>query len=137
MEEDKIKAKVIIEILGAPKGHVENTLKLVLDKIKENDDYNLLNQEIYEAKEVGKLFTAFTEAEIEFKDIYKLIIFSFDFMPSSIEILEPEKFMINSNNLSDWLNDLLAMIHKQDMLLKKVNANNILLKQELDKFKRE
>ena len=53
-------------------------------------------------------------------------------MPSSIENLEPENFAIKANNLNDLLNDLLARLHKYDMLLKNFNAENSLLKKKLE-----
>ena len=51
-------------------------------------------------------------------------------MPSSIEIMDPIKLNINSNEVDDLLNDLLARLHNFTMFLKNLQAENIVLKRE-------
>ena len=140
MDEQKILANAILEIVGAPKEHVDNTLKTVLDKIKDERGIKIVNQEIGSAEnmelgDVKNLYSAFAELEIEFGNVMRLLNFCFDFMPSSVEILEPENLNLNFGKLSSFLNDLLAQLHRYDMALKNVNAKTILLQRELDKFK--
>lgn len=138
----QIKARIIIEVVGAPKDHVEATLKSVVDKIKEEKELNLLKSELVEAKEVQlenipqKIWSAFSEVEISVNEINRLIGFCFDFMPSSIEILEPTNLDLNAGETSDMLNDLLAGLHRYDLFLKNVHAQNILFKKELDELKK-
>lgn len=135
MNEEKIVVRVVIEILGAPKEHVEKTLKLVMDKVKEQKYIKLLKEKVFETKKVKQFWSTFVEMEMAMEDVNNLINFCFDFMPSSVEILEPEKFSVKVNYLNDLLNDLLARLHKYDMLLKNLHAENILLKRELEKKK--
>jgi len=140
MEDQKVLAGIILEIVGAPKEHVDNTLKTVLDKIKDEKGIKIINQEIGSAEnmelgEVKNLYSAFVELEIEFSNVMRLLNFCFDFMPSSVEILEPENLNLDVGKLSSFLNDLLAQLHRYDMALKNVNAKTILLQRELDKFK--
>ena len=132
MENNKILARAIFEILGSPKDHVEDTMKLVLDKIKEIEDVEIKSSETHEAKEVeGKLFSTFSEVEVQVKDIEVLMNICFNFMPSSVEILEPGKLLTDSNKLSNFFNDLLARLHKYDMLVKNLNAQNLVMQKEL------
>lgn len=139
----QIKAKVIIEVVGAPKEHVETTLKNIVNKVKDEKDLNLLRSEFFEAKETEvkdmpqKVWSAFFELDITVPNINRLISFCFDYMPSSIDILDPSKLDLNAGEISDMLNDLLAGLHKYDLILKNIHAQNILLKRELDKNKEE
>ena len=129
-----IKVRVIIEILGSPKKHVEETINKVVKKIEtEEKDIKLLNGKSYEATEVKGLWSTFAELELEFNNLYDLIGFSFDYMPSVIEILEPEKMNIEMGDVNELLNDLLAKLHNYDMVTKNLSAENILLKRQLEK----
>lgn len=128
-----IKVRVIIEILGSPKEHVEETINRVVKKIEEESDIKLINGKSYEATEVKGLWSTFAELELEFNRLYDLIGFSFDYMPSVIEILEPEKMDINMGDVNELLNDLLAKLHNYDMVTKNLSAENILLKRQLEK----
>ncbi|MDD5178038.1 MAG: hypothetical protein PHT54_02015 [Candidatus Nanoarchaeia archaeon] len=131
--EQKIIIKTVIEILGAPKEHVEETLKKVVEKLKEG--FKVRNAKTYEAQETElekhKLWTAFTEAEIQMENISKITDFCFDFMPSSIEIIEPDELRIKSPEYAELINELLARLHQYDMIVKKLNAENILLKKQI------
>ncbi|GAI04695.1 unnamed protein product, partial [marine sediment metagenome] len=102
-EEQKITARIIIEILGAPKDHVEKTMKLVLGKVKEQKYLKLLNEKTFEAKQIKKFWSTFSEIEISVENISNLIGFCFDFMPSSIEILEPENFGVEAAEIANLL----------------------------------
>jgi len=120
-----MKTKAIIEIAGAPKEHVEDVLKGIVEKIK--NEQKILKFRIFEAQEKEKLFFSFTEMEIDFESFEKLTGFCLDYFPSSIEILE-EKIDIKREELENTLNDLLAKLHQYDMTLKNLKAEIIILK---------
>ena len=129
-----IKVRVIIEILGSPKEHVEETINRVVKKIEDEErEIRLINGKSYEATEVKGLWSTFAELELEFNKLYDLIGFSFDYMPSVIEILEPERIDINMGDVNELLNDLLAKLHNYDMVTKNLSAENIVLKRQLEK----
>lgn len=119
--------KVIVEILGAPKEHVEKTLKAVIEKIKEEEPLNVLSGKVFKAKPQGRFFSMFTEMEILFNDFAHLADFCFNYLPSSVEIVEPEEFKTKSVNITNALNDLLAKLHNADMVLKNSQAKNLIL----------
>ena len=128
MEEGtKILARVIIEIAGKPKEHVEKTLKLVVDKIKENKELSVKGVEFEEPKEISGLFGAFAEIEAEFDDLSVLLGICFDYMPSSVEIIEPAELKFNSGDFTDFINDLQARLHGIDLRLKTVVQQNEVL----------
>lgn len=140
---EKIVAKIILEMLGAPKEHVDETMKLVVDKMSKDDKFKLLTNKVFPAEEINdkkltgnkpvKFFSTFAEAELEFQQIEDLIGFCFDYMPSSVEVLHPDGVRLTLPNVNNILNDLLARLHQYDMVLKNIHAQNMLMKKELGK----
>ena len=137
MNDKEIKEKVetgyiyfssIIEVLGKPKEHVEETIKVYVQKIKQNKNIKILREDYSKAKKVEEgLFSIFVEIEALAKDSAELVFFCFDYMPSSIEIIGPEELKYNKGDFSDFLNDLQARLHNVDMALKQYKARNTML----------
>ena len=115
----EIKVRTIIEIVGKPKEHVEKTMEKVVELITKNEEFKLVSHETREPKEVKNLWSSFTEFVINFSSLDVLSNFCFEFMPSSVEIEEPEKISMNSKEIENLLNDILSKIHQYDMVLKK------------------
>ena len=130
---EKLHVKTIIEIAGLPKEHVEEVMNKVVDKTKEN--YEVIKFNIFEAKPMKQLWSTFSEIEIKFNKLEDLIGFCFDYMPSSVEILNPEKFEFKNVEMTNVLNDLIARLHQFDRVIKSLTASNVNLKKELDKEK--
>ncbi len=133
--EENIVITIVLEMLGAPKEHVEETMKKVIDKMKEAATVREFKEFPPEKVPDKPFFSSFTEAEIEFKDIERVVGFCFDFMPSSVEVLHPSELKMTGPNLNNFLNDILARLHQYDMVLKNVHAQNTLMKKELEKLK--
>lgn len=136
MKEDKVKARIVVEIAGTPKEHVEETMKMVIDKLKEFKGVKLLKETTYKAEQVEQLkgmWSSFSDLDIEVDNVEILAAVCFDFMPSSVEILKPEKLEMESKVIMDVFNDLLAKLHQYDMVVKNLNAENILLKKKQGK----
>ena len=128
-ERGHLKARTIIEILGKPQKHVEDTLKSVVENLRGQDGIDLLKEHLEEAKQIEGLWSVFAELEVLFRSFDKLTAFCFDFMPSSVEILEPENFTLRNTDISTLLNDLLAGLHNLDMVTKNTKVQADILKQ--------
>ena len=138
MVEKKIRTKVIIEVIGAPKEHIEKALGMILNRIKEEKYLEVVKAISFEAKQLkDKIYTTFAETEIHFDDINKVIDFCFNYMPSSIEILEPTELTMSAKETNDMLNDVLAGLHKYEMVMKNLHAQNILMKRDIEKNKKD
>jgi len=131
-EKNYIRCRVILEVLGKPKEHIEKTLKSYVDKIRQNQNYMLLNEDIAEAKQQETMWSSFAELEMVFYDINSLLAFCIDYMPSSFEVIKPESINLRRTDLSDFLNDLQAKLHQIDMIAKELKAENAVLKKNLN-----
>tara|TARA_B100000315_G_C14373066_1_gene493900 strand:- start:116 stop:703 length:588 start_codon:yes stop_codon:yes gene_type:complete len=128
-----IRCKIIVEILGKPKEHVEKAVRMYADKIKNDPELTVLNTEFADPKEKERLWATFAEMDMVVKGIPKLIAFCFDYMPSSIEITKPEEFAMKKSTIENFINDLQARLHQIDMIVKKQKNENEFLKQNLNK----
>ena len=124
LEAGWLHVRAILEIVGKPKEHVEKTLKDYIAQIRQSKDFEVVSDHTEEAVEKENLFTTFSEIEFWTQNTQKLTGFCFDFMPSSIEILEPEKMIVKSSDLTDLFNDLQARLHHVDMLAKNLFQEN-------------
>ena len=131
-EKTHVRCRTIIEILGKPKEHVEKTMRMYVDKIKQDSELIFLNVNFSDAEEKDKLWAAFVELEMIVKGIPKLIGFCFDYMPSSIENLKTEGFAMKASTIQDFVNDLQARLHTVDMIVKKQKNENDFLKRNMN-----
>ena len=121
-----ILARAIIEIIGAPKEHIEKSIKEFVANIKAQG-IDVIKEDYAPAEPADKMFSTFTEIEFWTKDLTELFDFCIVSMPSSIEIIEPSDFRVGSHTLSGSLNDLLQRLHTIDMTIKNTNAKSKLL----------
>ncbi len=138
MKAQKVTARLILELLGSPKEHIDQTLKDVVKKVNEEKDIKIVKSELFEAeKQENGLWSAFAEVEIESDKINRILELCFDYMPSTLEILEPAGMDMDSEDLASLFNDLLAKLHKYDMLLKNFHAENVMMKEQLENIKKK
>lgn len=122
LEQGYIHIRAIIEMLGTPKEHLLETLKSYVKKLSEDEKFIILNEDYSEPEEKETMFAVFVELDILIKGIENVSWFAFDYMPSSLEIVEPEQFKYRSNEMTSFLNDLLGRLHQLDMVFKTSNA---------------
>jgi hypothetical protein len=84
---------------------------------------DLLKDHIKEPTKISeRMWSGFLEIELLIDRLATLIGVCFDFMPSSVEIIEPEKLSEDSEYMSDVLNDLTARLHQYDAVAKMLRA---------------
>lgn len=132
VKEGHIHAKIIVELLGKPKEHVEETLKNYIKRIKANPNLTVLNEDYADAKErEEEMWSTFVELEMLLKDLITLMNFCFDYMPSSVDIIAPSELKLNERHMTHFLNDLQGRLHDVDMRLKQANSENSFLKRNM------
>lgn len=135
LKEGYVRAILIIEVLGKPPEHVSQALRTVLDVMKQDKNLTILSRKIYRPKKVKGskgLFTAFIEVEILAKNFIKLFEVCFDYMPSSIEIIEPVELKFNLAEANEIINDLASRLHKHDGIIKKLSMEKEILQTKLN-----
>ena len=135
MAENKIKVFLIFEMLGRPVEHLKKTLSDFIDKLGKEEGVEIKNKEIHEPKRVEEskqeIYTTFTEVEIEFKDMPSLYKIVFTYMPSHIEIVEPEELRIKNFDLNLLMNELIRRLHQYDEIVKGLAIERGIMQQQL------
>lgn len=130
---------IIFEILGKPAEHIEKALGILIEKLEKEKNLELLEKKIHKAKKVEKtknIFTTFAEVEILINNLPRLVEIIYDYMPSSIEIIEPTSFVFKIEDANALLNDLAARLHQYDALSKKLKLEREILIKRLKELKK-
>lgn len=117
-----LRVHVLFEVVGNPPEFIEKTLAGVVEEIKNEKGIQILLSKINESKPYAnekKMFSTFAEVELLVENLKRLLEFVFDFMPSSLEIFEPEELKTKISDCNAFLNDLAVRLHKYDMTLRK------------------
>ena len=139
LEKGYMKASTIVEIIGKPKEHVIETFNKYLEAMKKDEDLEILevkSEEPMEMEDQKGIFSTFAEIELWAKNVNKLIGFCFDYMPSSIEVIEQETTRMTNQHITDMLNVLQARLHHTDMLANKMYQENQVFNKSLNVLSR-
>ena len=119
--EKKFTAIMIVEVMGRPKEHLVKTLENISKEISEEKGVKLQSKKINEpslVKDQEDLFTTFAELEVEVDEPIILSSLMFKYMPSHVEVVEPEKFVLTNVEYGDVLNELTRRLHRYEELVK-------------------
>jgi hypothetical protein len=126
IEEGFLRARVIFEIIGKPKEHIENTLKAYIENIKTKEtDIHILEEEYEPAEEIEEeLFSVIAEVELLVPNIEKLTWLAINFSPASIELIQPDAITLEQKQVSHWITDMLARLHEVGVIQKTLTGQN-------------
>ena len=133
--------RVVIELIGKPKEHIEKTMRGYVDKIKKEKDIEVIDERIADirkidtkAKQEGilkEVWATFAELEMVVKGPMTLTYFCFDYMPSSVEIIGPEKLSYSNLEMTEFFNDVQSRLHQLDVLVKQMKSEVIFLRKSV------
>ena len=115
----KIHSLLIIDVMGAPKEYLNETLKNIIESIKKEKGVKILESHINEPKEIEEkkgFFTNFSEIEVETDSISTLSLLMFRYMPAHLEVIYPEDIVLKNHVLNDVMNELVRRLHGYDNL---------------------
>lgn len=134
MSSDKITASLVIEVLGRPPEHIEETLREIIKKIDEEKGVSVVESKLNPSVEIQNqkgMFTTFAEIEVETKDLLTLSVLMFKYLPAHIEIISPENLKMNSFEVNAVLNELIMKIHKYDEVARILQMEKSILENQL------
>lgn len=134
METKKIRAVLIIEILGKPPEHLIETLEEIIKQISEEKGVSVTEKKIKEPvpiKDKKDVYTSFAEIEIEVEEILSLGHILFKYMPSHIEILSPELIVLTNNGWTEILNEISRRLHSYDEVARVIQIEKRILENKL------
>lgn len=115
----KIHSILIVDVMGAPKEYLNETLQKIIDAIKAEKGVKVLEGHINEPQEIKEkkdFYTNFAEIEVETDSILTLSMLMFKYMPAHLEVLFPEDLNVKNHTLNEVLNELVRRLHGYDNL---------------------
>ena len=134
---EKLRANVILEILGRPKEHLTQSLNELISKLGSEKGVKIFEKNIHEPiklEETKDLFTTFAEIIIELDSLENYFGIMFAYMPSNIEIVSPEKLTLNNTDLNELASKLMHRLHDYDAITKKALYENSVLVKKLQEL---
>ena len=131
---------LIIEVLGKPADYIEKVTDMAVDKLGEEKGVNLLGKKLHPAKLVAgskEAFTTFAEAELLVDNMATLVGLIFDYMPASIEIVEPQNISFKLEDANALLNDLATRLHQYDLMAKQTRLERELLIKKIEEARKK
>ena len=132
MEQKEISRKVndggilgslILEVVGKPKEYVDQTIDKILTKLKGEAKVTIVKTNKQETKELeGKIFSGFIEVEVVTETFQKFLDVCYEYGPTSIEIMEPQKYEMDTKSISGVLNDVVTRAHSSTAHLREALA---------------
>ena len=131
--EKEIVFRTIIEVLGKPQAHVEEAMKGYLEKLKQDDTYQVIDEDLAKAekREDEGLWILFAELEIKTAKVDDIIGFCFEYMPSMVEVIEPKELLLKDITITNFLNDLQARLHHLGLMAKQMKSENDFVKKNI------
>lgn len=112
---------MIVEMAGSPAPYVREMLSkhiMILNEVKDIKVVSIKISEPVEVKDAKGMYTCFAEADFETETFSRMIDTMFDFMPSSVEIIEPSRVSLDMHEATALLNNLSGRLHRYDELAK-------------------
>jgi hypothetical protein len=122
---------MIVEMAGRPAEHLKESLEKHIGILNEVKDIKVHSTKVNEPKvievenpnkDAEPMFTTFAEADFECESFARLSETMFDFMPSSVEVVEPMKVSMDLSEATALLNNISGRMHRYDEIAKIAGA---------------
>ena len=114
---------MIVEMAGRPAEHLTASLERHIGVLNNVKDVEVHSIKVSKPKEIDAkgndkniMWTAFVEADFECESFSRLSEIMFDFMPSSVEVIEPSKLVLTMSEATGLLNNISGRLHRYDEL---------------------
>ena len=109
---------------GRPAEHLTVALEKHIGVLNDVEDIEVHSIKVSKPSEIDmkvenggdKMWTAFAEADFECESFSRLSETMFDFMPSSVEVVEPSKVTLSMTEATGLLNNISGRLHRYDEL---------------------
>ena len=148
-EATKVRALMMLEVIGRPPEHLVETLELLIKKLGEEKGVEIKNKDIKKPapmekkirvndsgeKETEKpqedFYTTFAEIEFEVDDVSALAYIIFRYMPAHIEIISPQSITLSDNGWNELFNELIRRLHGYDEVARVLQVEKGILERKL------
>ncbi len=129
---------MIFEIMGRPAEYIKETLSQLVDKIRAEKGCVIQEKKIFDPRAVEQykdIFTTFAEVEMTFETLDDLLRVIFNYLPSHIDIVNPQTSSLSNTEMNALANQLTGKLHQYDELAKRMMLENDALKTYIENLK--
>jgi hypothetical protein len=124
-------AIIVVEMMGKPADYLKKSLEAHVDRLNHMKGVRVKSIKVNDAKELDNsqgFFSCFAEIEFKVETLKELFDIVFDYMPSSVEVLEPAHVDIDTIEATALLNNLAGRLHRYDEAARaaKLKADHLL-----------
>ena len=133
-DERKIRAVMMIEIIGRPPEHLTEALTKIIEQLDNEKGVSVVEKKIHEPvlmKNQENFYTSFAEVEVEVEEVLQIAGLMFKYMPGHIEIIHPESFTLKNSSFNDILNELTRRLHGYDEIARVLQIEKGVLEKKL------
>ena len=134
IDKKKIKAVLILEIIGRPKEYLIESISEIIKKIDEEKGVAVIEKKVNEPvliKEQKDLYTTFAEIVVEVEEVFYLAVLMFKYMPAHIQVISPEESEISNTDLTDLFSELCRRLHSYDEITRVLSIEKNILEKKL------
>ncbi|MDE1848928.1 MAG: hypothetical protein KGH55_02760 [Nanoarchaeota archaeon] len=154
-EKQKIRALLILEVLGKPPKYLTDTLQNLINQMGGEVGISVKNSNIREPKkmeekasvadstnkefkiEQNDFYISFAEIELEAENILNLVAIMFKYMPAHVEIVSPENIPATNIDMNEVLNELIRKLHSYDEVARVLQVEKAILENKLNTIMEE
>jgi len=119
----KLRVQIVLEILGRPAENVKEALNTLVVRLGSEPGVNIISKNYHDPISVEgakDLYTAFAEVSLELDTIDNYFGIMFAYMPSNIELINPEEIILSNQDLNQLSGKLMQRLHDYDAITKKM-----------------
>jgi|APSaa5957512576_1039674.scaffolds.fasta_scaffold27014_1 hypothetical protein len=116
-----VTAIMIVEMMGKPADYLKKSLDTHINNIKNRKSVEVLSSEINEPKTIEEsdgFFGCFAEVEVKVETLKDLFDLVFDYMPASVEVVDPKSVSLGLEESTSLLNNMAGRLHRYDEVAK-------------------
>ena len=140
MTEKEITAIMIVEVAGRPAEYVRESIEVHVSRLDQMKNITVVSKKFSEPKRMEhkeEVYTCFAEIEFSVPTFQEILGLIFDFMPSSIEIVDPGMVEMDSQEATEFVNNLAGRLHRYDEIAKIAQFRVKQLSDELTQLKQK
>jgi hypothetical protein len=134
LDDKKITAMLILEIMGRPAEYINETLKNIVKTISEEKGIIVKEAKISEPAEIKErkdFYTSFAELEIETEEVLYLAVLIFKYMPAHVEIISPPNILLSNSSWNDVFNEITRRLHGYEEIARILQTEKKILENQL------
>ena len=119
----KLRVQIVLEILGRPAENVKEALNTLVVRLGSEPGVKIISKNYHDpifVEGAKDLYTAFAEVSLELDTIDNYFGIMFAYMPSNIELINPEEITLSNQDLNQLAGKLIQRLHDYDAITKKM-----------------